>query len=47
MTRVIDFLKIDSLKLILLLGLSIHDQMPCLVECLPVLFDIKMLSAVD
>ena len=47
MTHVINFLKIDLLKLILLLDLSIHDQMSCLVECLSVLFDIKMLSAVD
>ncbi len=34
MTCVINFLKIDSLKLIFLLNLSIHDQMSCLVECL-------------
>jgi hypothetical protein len=47
MTRVVDFLKIDSLKLILRLDLSIHDQMSCLVECLSDLFSIKMLSAVD
>ena len=47
MTYVINFLKIDSLKLILLLNLSIHDQMSCLVECLSVFFDIKMLFAID